>query len=109
MLPADDGKGNLCLGGLIGLVEGGVAGMIIMQGQNGAITNPQSILISAFLAGLALKGVSDSVNHFPTDNEKTQAAHQAAVDAEQAAQDAKKVADAKKAAKDAQKALGKSL
>jgi uncharacterized membrane protein len=67
MLPAEDATGNLCLGGLVGLVEGGIAGVILMQGQTAAVAGSQSLFISAFLAGLALKGVSDSVNNYTPD------------------------------------------
>ena len=62
MLPSTDSTGNFCLGGLVGLVEGGIAGVLLIQGQQGNPVFSQSILISAFVAGLALKGVADSVN-----------------------------------------------
>ncbi|MGA2105970.1 MAG: hypothetical protein ABSG06_11360 [Methanoregula sp.] len=62
MLPDTDTSGNFCLGGLVGMVEGAIAGVLLMQGQQGNPAYSQSILISAFLAGLALKGVSDAAN-----------------------------------------------
>jgi len=64
MLPAQDGE-NYCLGGLMGLIEGAIAGVLLIQGQTGTPALSQTLLISAFLAGLALKGVSDSVNNYP--------------------------------------------
>jgi hypothetical protein len=109
MLPACDDKGNYCLGGLVGLLEGGIAGVILLQGQTIPIANPQTLLISAFLAGLALKGVSDSVNNFPTTDEKVAAAQKAATAAKDtataklAAANAEKDAAAEKAAADAGK------
>ena len=56
---ADD---NFMLGGLMGQLDGALAGLLVMQGQNGPITNPQFFFISVFLAGLALKGVNDAIN-----------------------------------------------
>ena len=61
MMPQyDKAKGEYYLGGLFGLIEGGVAGMILAQGNT---VNPISIqlLSEAFLAGLALKGVAEAV------------------------------------------------
>jgi hypothetical protein len=96
MLPATDEKGNLSLGGLVGLIEGGIAGIILLQGQTIPIADPHSVLISAFLAGLALKGVSDSVvNHVPTADEKVAAADKAKKDAEKIAESRKAIANAK--------------
>lgn len=54
--------GNFMLGGLMGLIDGGIAGLLMMQAQNSAPTNPQFFFISVFLAGVALKGVNDAVN-----------------------------------------------
>jgi len=111
MLPASDDKGNYCLGGLVGLVEGGIAGVILLQGQTTPIANPMSLLISAFLAGLALKGVSDSVNNFPTTDDKVAAAQKAAEAAKDtaaaklAAAAAGRDAAAEKASADAEKKL----
>jgi hypothetical protein len=63
MLPNTDDKGNLCLGGLIGIISGGVAGLIYYQGLTTitAITIA-AVFVGAFIAGLALKGVADAVN-----------------------------------------------
>ena len=68
MLPKTDDKGNFCLGGLIGIITGGLAGLILSQGLNLTTLNVQ-LLVQAFLAGLALKGVADAVNP-PTGNQK---------------------------------------
>jgi len=70
MLPgmdADNPK-NVYLGGLYGLIAGGVAGLLLVQGSStpvvtqGATSGLTATLLSeAFLAGLALKGVSEAV------------------------------------------------
>lgn len=61
ILPTTD-NGNFMLGGLIGLIDGAIAGLLLMQGQNGPVANPQVFMIAVFFAGLALKGVNDAVN-----------------------------------------------
>ena len=64
VLPNTDDKGNFALGGLIGIVTGGLAGLILYQGLNvttGIILNV-NLLAEALLAGLATKGVADAVN-----------------------------------------------
>jgi len=63
ILPNTDDKGNFCLGGLIGVITGGLAGLILYQGLNTSTgLTVSGELIPAFLAGLALKGVADAVN-----------------------------------------------
>jgi hypothetical protein len=47
------------LGGLFGLLAGGIAGLILVQGVSG-LASP-SLLSEAFLAGLSLKGFSEAV------------------------------------------------
>jgi hypothetical protein len=61
MMPQyDKAKGEYYLGGLFGLIEGGVAGLILAQGKPGSLSLFQ-LLSEAFLAGLALKGVAEAV------------------------------------------------
>jgi hypothetical protein len=58
----DSTSGNpsdVSLGGLYGLVIGGVAGLLLVGGL-AATTVTAQVLSSAFLAGLAVKGVSDA-------------------------------------------------
>ena len=61
MFPAMDND-NFMLGGLMGLLDGAIAGLLVVQGQSTAPANPQFFYISVFLAGLALKGVNDAIN-----------------------------------------------
>lgn len=59
MLP-NTKNGEVYLGGLYGLVAGGVAGLLIAQGLATTAVGV-GLLSESFLAGLALKGVSDAV------------------------------------------------
>jgi molybdopterin-binding protein len=61
MLPGRDAENprNVYLGGLYGLIAGGVAGLILVQTPNQGLTT--ALLSEAFLAGLALKSVSEAV------------------------------------------------
>jgi uncharacterized membrane protein YccC len=61
MTPHTDTSGNFVLGGLMGLVNGGIAGLLLMQSQP-TTQNLVPFMIEVFLAGLALKGVNDAVN-----------------------------------------------
>ena len=70
MIPTTDESGNFMLGGLMGLIDGGIAGLLVMQGQNSPPTNPQFFFISVFFAGLALKGVNDAINPSKTGDGK---------------------------------------
>jgi len=55
---------NVYLGSLYGLIAGGIAGLLLVSGQN-LVQATQSIsttlLSEAFLAGLGLKGISEAV------------------------------------------------
>lgn len=62
VLPNTDDKGNFCLGGLIGMVTGGLAGLIYYAGLSATAGMSAQLVIQAFLAGLAVKGVADAVN-----------------------------------------------
>ena len=64
ILPNTDATGNFCLGGLIGIITGVVAGFILYQGINATATVAVSgmLFTEAFLAGLAAKGVADAIN-----------------------------------------------
>ena len=64
ILPNTDATGNFCLGGLIGIITGVVAGFILYQGLNAtsAATVSGMLFAEAFLAGLAAKGVADAIN-----------------------------------------------
>ena len=60
MLPHMDGT-NFVLGGLMGVVDGAIAGLLLVQGQVMPISNATMFYATAFLAGLALKGVNDAI------------------------------------------------
>jgi hypothetical protein len=64
VLPNTDDKGNLCLGGLFGIIGGGVAGLLAYKGLTvtTGIAVSQQLFIGALLAGLAFKGFADAVN-----------------------------------------------
>ena len=63
ILPTTD-DGNFCLGGLVGIVIGAIAGFILYSGYSAtsAISVSGWLFTEAFLAGLAAKGVADAVN-----------------------------------------------
>jgi hypothetical protein len=50
---------DVCLGGLYGLISGGVAGLLLLRGMGQTIVSPQ-VLSEAFLAGVAVKGITDA-------------------------------------------------
>jgi len=56
-----DDKGNLYFGSLVGLILGAFAGAI-MVGTGATVASSAYIMISAFTAGAALKGVTDAYN-----------------------------------------------
>lgn len=61
-------KGNYCLGGLVGLIAGGTAGLLAYQGlmgNAGVIVNTK-LIVTALLAGLAVKGIADAPNPGPS-------------------------------------------
>jgi hypothetical protein len=62
VLPNVDEKGNLILGGLVGLLTGGVAGLLMYQGLLGgaSISVDAKLAVESILAGLAVKGVADA-------------------------------------------------
>ncbi len=72
ILPNTDATGNCCLGGLIGIISGVIAGFILYQGLSAttAATVSGMLFTEAFLAGLALKGVADAVNPSTTQTGK---------------------------------------
>jgi hypothetical protein len=60
MLPhMDTANSNFCLGGLIGIISGGAAGVIMVEGLT-VTTLSRQLIALAFTAGLALKGVADA-------------------------------------------------
>jgi hypothetical protein len=64
VLPNSDEKGNFCLGGLIGIVTGGVAGLLMYQGlmATAPVSVSMSLVVEALVAGLAVKGIADAPN-----------------------------------------------
>jgi hypothetical protein len=65
ILPNTDETGNFCLGGLIGIIIGGTAGLTTYQGLLGGSKEPTAttaLIAAAILAGLAVKGIADSAN-----------------------------------------------
>lgn len=64
VLPNSDEKGNFVLGGLIGIITGGVAGLLLYQGFLGTppIVVDAKLGVGALLAGLAVKGIADAPN-----------------------------------------------
>jgi len=65
ILPTMD-NGNFCLGGLVGIIIGAIAGFILYQGLSLSSSAVSGMLFSqAFLSGLAAKGVTDAVQPPP--------------------------------------------
>lgn len=64
ILPNTDQKGNFCLGGLMGIITGGTAGLLTYQGLLGTapVTVSMKLLVEALIAGLAVKGIADAPN-----------------------------------------------
>ncbi len=64
ILPGTDEKGNFMLGGLIGIVTGGVAGLLMYQGLMGTapVNVDMKLVVEALVAGLAVKGIADAPN-----------------------------------------------
>ena len=64
ILPNTDTTGNFCLGGLIGIISGVVAGFILYSAfsATSAVSVSGSLFTEAFLGGLAAKGVADAIN-----------------------------------------------
>ncbi len=64
ILPNSDDNGNFCLGGLIGIVTGGVAGLLMYQGLMGSapVNIDMKPVVEALVAGIALKGIADAPN-----------------------------------------------
>ena len=59
----DSGKGEDYLGGLVGVILGGAAGLLTLGATSGAQIPTQvgvPVLVGTFSAGIALKGISDS-------------------------------------------------
>ncbi len=69
IVPTTDSTGNFCLGGLIGVITGAVAGFILYSGfsATSAVSVSGWLFTEAFLAGLAAKGVADAVNPPPAN------------------------------------------
>jgi len=65
ILPGTDESNNFCLGGLVGIIEGGVAGLLAYQGllgtKAGVIVTMQ-LVVASIAGGFALKGISDAPN-----------------------------------------------
>jgi hypothetical protein len=57
----DEKSGDVYLGGLFGLIAGGVAGLLVVQGLPDVAPISNSWLSQFFLAGLGLKGFSEAV------------------------------------------------
>ena len=64
ILPTTDATGNFCLGGLIGIITGGIAGLLTYQGLLGtvSVTVSAKLAVAALIAGLAVKGIADAPN-----------------------------------------------
>ena len=76
ILPTTDNTGNFCLGGLIGIIAGGTAGLTTYQGLLGtgtttAVAPDARLVVAALLAGLAVKGVTDAANPKPASTSTT--------------------------------------
>jgi len=68
VLPSTDQNQNFCLGGLVGIISGIVAGVVLFEGLS-ITTVSQQLIALAFTAGVALKGVADAPN--PTKSTST--------------------------------------
>jgi len=75
IVPTTDDTGNFCLGGLIGVITGVIAGFILYSGYSAtsAVSASGWLFTEAFLAGLAAKGVADAVNPPPAKKGGTDA------------------------------------
>jgi hypothetical protein len=62
--PNVDEKGNFCLGGLMGIISGGTAGLLTYQGLlgTGPVTVSTKLVVAALIAGLAVKALADAPN-----------------------------------------------
>ncbi len=63
VLPNTDENGDFMLGGLVGLLAGGIAGVLTYEALLGTTPIPfPAIAVTAFLAGAAVKGIADAAN-----------------------------------------------
>jgi hypothetical protein len=64
VLPNTDQTGDFCLGGLMGIISGGTAGLLTYQGllTKGPITVSTPLVVTALIAGLAVKALADTPN-----------------------------------------------
>jgi hypothetical protein len=64
ILPDLDESGNFVLGGLIGIITGGVAGLLLYEGLlgPGSVVLDAKLAVGAIVAGLAVKGIADAPN-----------------------------------------------
>jgi len=64
ILPNKDENGDFCLGGLVGIISGGTAGVLTYQGllATAPVTVSTKLVVTALIAGLAVKGIADAPN-----------------------------------------------
>jgi len=63
LLPNTDAKGNQCLGTLLGIAAGGVAGLLVYKGLIPHASVGPELAVSAIIAGLAAKGLADAPSY----------------------------------------------
>ena len=65
ILPTTDESNNFCLGGLVGIIEGGVAGLLAYQGLLGTghgVLVSMQLVVTSIAGGFAVKGIADAPN-----------------------------------------------
>jgi hypothetical protein len=65
ILPGTDESNNFCLGGLVGIIEGAVAGLLAYQGLLGTkagVVVTMQLVVASIAGGFALKGIADAPN-----------------------------------------------
>ena len=65
ILPTTDESNNFCLGGLIGIIEGGISGLLVYQGLLGVhagVSVSMQLIVAAIAGGFAVKGIADAAN-----------------------------------------------
>jgi len=71
LLPNTDAKGNQCLGTLLGILAGAVAGLLVYKGLIPHASVGPELAVSAIIAGLAAKGLADAPSYTTGTSKKT--------------------------------------
>ena len=71
LLPNTDAKGNQCLGTLLGIAAGAVAGLLVYEGLKSTAKVGPALAVSAIVSGLAAKGLADAPSYTTGTSKKT--------------------------------------